>query len=63
MEQADFRRRVQELRKRHEKLVTRKNYRIPTGNGVFDRYAYPVLTANTPRCSGATTSIGKRIRT
>jgi 4-O-beta-D-mannosyl-D-glucose phosphorylase len=45
MEQAEFRRRVQELSKRHEKLVTRKNYRIPTGNGVFDRYAYPVLTA------------------
>jgi 4-O-beta-D-mannosyl-D-glucose phosphorylase len=45
MEQAEFRRRVQELSKRHEKLVTRKNYRIPTGNGVFDRYAFPVLTA------------------
>jgi 4-O-beta-D-mannosyl-D-glucose phosphorylase len=45
MEQAEFRRRVQELSKRHEKLVTRKNYRIPTGNGVCDRYAFPVLTA------------------
>jgi 4-O-beta-D-mannosyl-D-glucose phosphorylase len=45
MEQAEFRRRVQELSKRHEKLVTRKNYKIPTGNGVFDRYAFPVLTA------------------
>jgi len=45
MEQAEFRRRVQELSKRHEKLVTRKNQKIETGNGVFDRYAFPVLTA------------------
>ena len=45
MEQAEFRRRVQELSKRHEKLVSRTNYRIPTGNGVCDRYAFPVLTA------------------
>ena len=45
MEQAEFRRRVQELSKRHEKLVTRKNQKIETGNGVFDRHAFPVLTA------------------
>lgn len=45
MEQAEFRRRFQDLSKQHEKLVTRKNRRIPTGNGVCDRYAYPVLTA------------------
>ena len=45
MKQADFKRRVQELCKQHEKLVTRKNHRIPIGNGVCDRYAFPVLTA------------------
>jgi 4-O-beta-D-mannosyl-D-glucose phosphorylase len=45
MDQAEFRRQFQDLAKRHEKLVTRRNYRIPTGNGVCDRYAFPVLTA------------------
>jgi 4-O-beta-D-mannosyl-D-glucose phosphorylase len=45
MEQPEFRRRFQKLAKQHEKLVTRKNHRIPTGNGVCDRYAFPVLTA------------------
>jgi 4-O-beta-D-mannosyl-D-glucose phosphorylase len=45
MNQAEFRSRIRELFRNHEKLVTRKNHRIETGNGVFDRYAYPVLTA------------------
>ena len=45
MNQAEFRHQAQKLLRNHEKLVTRKNYRIPTGNGVFDRYAFPVLTA------------------
>jgi 4-O-beta-D-mannosyl-D-glucose phosphorylase len=45
MNQAEFRSRIRELFRNHEKLVTRKNHRIGTGNGVFDRYAYPVLTA------------------
>jgi 4-O-beta-D-mannosyl-D-glucose phosphorylase len=45
MEQAEFKRRVQELGKEYLKLVTHKNRRIPTGNGVYDRYEFPVLTA------------------
>jgi len=45
MNQAEFRRKVRELFKLHEKLIARKNPRAKTGNGVFDRYAYPVLTA------------------
>jgi 4-O-beta-D-mannosyl-D-glucose phosphorylase len=45
MNQAEFRRNVQELFKLHEKLITRKNPKAKTGNGIFDRYAYPVLTA------------------
>jgi 4-O-beta-D-mannosyl-D-glucose phosphorylase len=45
MKQAEFRKRHQELEKRHRKLLTRKNYRILAGNGVCDRYAFPVLTA------------------
>ena len=45
MSPAEFRRQIRELFKNHERLVTRKNHRIEAGNGVFDRYAYPVLTA------------------
>jgi len=45
MKQADFRKRLQELEKGHRKLLTRKNHRISTGNGIYDRYAFPVLTA------------------
>ncbi|PRY09943.1 4-O-beta-D-mannosyl-D-glucose phosphorylase [Pontibacter ummariensis] len=40
-----FRSRLTELEKAHEALVTRKNEKQPLGNGVYDRYAYPVLTA------------------
>jgi len=45
MNQAAFRRRVKKLFENHEKLITRKNHKIEPGNGVFDRYKYPVLTA------------------
>jgi 4-O-beta-D-mannosyl-D-glucose phosphorylase len=45
MNQAEFRRQVQNLFKNHEKLITRKNHKIEAGNGVFDRYALSVLTA------------------
>lgn len=45
MNQAEFRSRIRELFRNHEKLVTRKNHRIEAGNGVFDRYTHPVLTA------------------
>ncbi len=45
MKEADFKKRVQELCKQHEKLVTRRNHRVPNGNGVCERYAFPVLTA------------------
>jgi len=39
-----FRPRVQKLLETHEKLITRKNRKLKGGNGVFDRYAFPVLT-------------------
>ncbi len=29
----------------HEKLITRKNEKQESGNGIYDRYKYPVLTA------------------
>ena len=45
MKHAEFRKKVLELLRQHEKLVSRKNSRVQAGNGVFDRYVYPVLTA------------------
>src|SRR5690606_27567503 len=29
----------------HERLITRKNEKQEGGNGIYDRYKYPVLTA------------------
>ncbi len=40
-----FKKKLQELFKQHEKLVGRKNSPVKTGNGVYERYARPVLTA------------------
>ena len=45
MNQAAFRRQAQKLLENHEKLITRKNRKLEGGNGVFERYAFPVLTA------------------
>jgi 4-O-beta-D-mannosyl-D-glucose phosphorylase len=40
-----FKKSVQDLFKRQEKLLTRRNRKLPGGNGIFDRYEFPVLTA------------------
>jgi 4-O-beta-D-mannosyl-D-glucose phosphorylase len=41
--------RLEKLQQEHEALITRTNKKTGTGNGIFDRYAYPVLTgAHTP---------------
>ena len=42
---ATFKERVDELFRKHEELVTRKNIPVEDGNGVFTRYKYPILTA------------------
>jgi len=45
----NFNLRLEKLIKEHEALITRHNQKTGTGNGVFDRYEYPVLTgAHTP---------------
>jgi 4-O-beta-D-mannosyl-D-glucose phosphorylase len=36
---------VKVLFAQHEKLITRKNEPLKEGNGIYDRYKYPVLTA------------------
>ena len=40
-----FKDKVDELFRRHEELLTRKNIPVEDDNGVFTRYEYPVLTA------------------
>jgi 4-O-beta-D-mannosyl-D-glucose phosphorylase len=45
MSQAAFKKLVQQLFKRQEKLITRRNRKLPGGNGIFDRYELPILTA------------------
>lgn len=40
-----FQSRVKELKKSHNELISRPNEKLPLGNGVIDRYRYPVLTA------------------
>ena len=44
MREAEYRKRVKELFRQHEKLIIRKNVKAKSGNGVYDRYANPVLT-------------------
>ncbi len=39
-----FKTRLASLREEHEALITRRNHITGTGNGIFDRYKYPVLT-------------------
>jgi 4-O-beta-D-mannosyl-D-glucose phosphorylase len=40
----NFAKRLAELKEGHEALITRSNKRIEPGNGIFERYEYPVLT-------------------
>ncbi|MGV3528052.1 MAG: glycosidase [Flavisolibacter sp.] len=40
-----FEQRLKALQEAHEELVNRPNHRMPLGNGLFDRYEFPVVTA------------------
>ena len=42
---AAYKKKIQELFRQYEKLITRKNRKAKGGNGVFERYVHPVLTA------------------
>ncbi|MDR9852131.1 glycosidase [Paenibacillus sp. VCA1] len=41
-----FEQRKRQLTENYESLINRKNEKMPPGNGVYDRYRYPVLTAD-----------------
>lgn len=46
MEKDLFKTRLEALEKHHEELIKRKNEKEELGNGIFDTYKYPVLTAD-----------------
>lgn len=41
----NFKERVAEVRACHEALLTRKNIPVAGGNGIYEKYQYPILTA------------------
>ncbi|MCI0488840.1 MAG: glycosidase [Blastocatellia bacterium] len=45
MDRTEFDARLQGLIQAHEELIARKNIKAPGGNGIFDRYSNPILTA------------------
>lgn len=45
MTKKHFRQRLNQLQQHHEKLLRRRNQKQKNGNGIFDRYNFPVLTA------------------
>jgi len=46
MSKTAFEKKVKKLFKKHEELVTRKNKVAKNGNGIYDRYKFPILTAD-----------------
>jgi 4-O-beta-D-mannosyl-D-glucose phosphorylase len=45
MSRAAFKKCVENLFKQQEKLLSRRNRKVSGGNGIFERYEFPVLTA------------------
>lgn len=46
-----FNKRLQSVTAEYEKLISRKNKAVLPGNGIYERYTYPVITAeHTPAC-------------
>jgi 4-O-beta-D-mannosyl-D-glucose phosphorylase len=41
----NFEARLSQLNLEYEALIQRKNHKLESGNGIFDRYQYPILTA------------------
>ena len=41
----EFEKKVTVLRAHHEELLTKKNKKVEWGNGIYEKYVYPILTA------------------
>jgi 4-O-beta-D-mannosyl-D-glucose phosphorylase len=46
MNQAQFKQQVKRLQIEHDRLIKRKNKKIPKWNGIYNRFLYPVITAS-----------------
>ncbi len=46
MTMTDFESKVKALRQHHEELLTRSNVALPWGNGIYEKFKYPILTAD-----------------
>jgi 4-O-beta-D-mannosyl-D-glucose phosphorylase len=44
MQKKEFEKKLYELFENHHLLIERKNEKLKDGNGIFDRYRYPILT-------------------
>lgn len=44
MQKKEFKKKLHELFEKHRGLIERKNEKLKDGNGIFDRYRYPILT-------------------
>ncbi|MGH9593838.1 MAG: glycosidase, partial [Bryobacteraceae bacterium] len=45
MTKTSFQQKLKQLQQQHQKLLKRPNRKQKQGNGIFDRYEFPVLTA------------------
>ena len=41
----EFEKKVAALREHHEELLTKKNKKVEWGNGIYEKYVNPILTA------------------
>lgn len=46
MNNQNFTERLSAIRAHHEELLTRKNEPLPWGNGIYEKYRHPILTAD-----------------
>jgi 4-O-beta-D-mannosyl-D-glucose phosphorylase len=46
MEPGKFEQELQKLQRQHDKLLMKKNKKLKKSNGLYDRYKYPVVTAD-----------------
>ena len=44
-EMTEFKQKLAALRAQHEALLIRKNEPVEWGNGIYEKYKYPILTA------------------
>ena len=46
MQMTEYEKKVADLRRRHDELLTRKNTPVDCGNGIYEKYLNPIITAD-----------------